>query len=89
MPGSRTRQNRIAARRYPRFPRAIVLAQRPLRLLCGFLSCALVLCTASACTTPRPAPTPIIIDPQRPEPATPGIKPLTVEQEEWIEALRN
>lgn len=53
-----------------------------MRLTCGFLACGLVLCTA--CTTSAPRPDPVIIDPQRPEPATPGIKPLTVEQEEWV-----
>ncbi|MGH6859638.1 MAG: hypothetical protein ACRECY_05235 [Phyllobacterium sp.] len=35
----------------------------------------------AGCTTP-PRPAPAVQDPQRPEPATPGIKPLTVEQEE-------
>ncbi|WP_157179447.1 hypothetical protein [Phyllobacterium sp. YR531] len=87
MSGTRcARQSRIAAPRYLRAMRAALLAHRLPRLLSGFLLCGLVLCSASACTTstPRPAPAPVIIDPQRPEPATPGIKPLTVEQEEWV-----
>lgn len=89
LPGTRcTRQNRIAVPRYPRPLRDALLAHNSLRLLSGILLCGLILCSASACTTsaPRPAPAPVIIDPQRPEPATPGIKPLTVEQEEWVGA---
>ncbi|WP_348597013.1 hypothetical protein [Phyllobacterium sp. SB3] len=90
MPGTRCiRKSRIAARRYPRPLRDALLAHNSLRFLSGFLLCGLVLCSASACTTstPRPAPAPVIVDPQRPEPATPGIKPLTVEQEEWASAF--
>lgn len=51
------------------------------------LLCGLILSGASACSTtaPRPAPAPVVQDLQRPEPATPGIKPLTVEQEEGSE----
>jgi hypothetical protein len=58
-----------------------------MRPLLKLLLCGLILCSASACTTPqpRPAPAPIVQDLQRPEPATPGIKPLTVEQEEGME----
>jgi hypothetical protein len=60
-------------------------AYSPLRLLSMLFLCGLILCGAPACTTtpPRPAPAPVIQE-EKPEPLHPGIKPLTVEEEEVV-----
>jgi len=60
---------------------AEVGAKRRAFLVCGFLLfSALAGCSTTAPRTP-PAATPVVQGDQ-PEPPTPGIKPLTVEQEE-------
>ncbi|PSH67384.1 hypothetical protein CU103_03275 [Phyllobacterium sophorae] len=59
----------------------------PMRLVHQFLIGSLILCSAAACSTTAPRTPPAampITQGDQPEPPTPGIKPLTVEQEEQV-----
>ncbi|UGY10357.1 hypothetical protein [Phyllobacterium pellucidum] len=47
----------------------------------GLIFAALSACTTVKHVAPPPAP---VVEGDRPEPPTPGIKPLTVEQEEQV-----